>query len=139
MRIGIDTQESITMPLYSFVPAGYPFPSVDINKKEIDINHFLVPQPASTFLVRVKGDSMVLKGIVDGDFVIVDRAVDQPAEHDIVVASIDGGVDFTIKTLRIDANGQQYLEAANDDYQKIYAQHSLEILGKVIGVFRRMH
>lgn len=82
---------------------------------------------------------MILKGIVDGDFVIVDRAVSKPNEYDVVVASVDGASDFTIKTLRRDANGQQYLEAAHDDYEDIYAEHSLEILGKVIGVFRRMY
>lgn len=49
------------MPLYSFVPAGYPMTSVDVNKQEIDINRFLVPHPTATFLLKVKGDSMILK------------------------------------------------------------------------------
>ena len=103
MRIPIDTSGSMKMDLYSYVPAGYPFVSVDINKKEIDINHFLVPHPTSTFLIRVKGDSMILKGIVDGDYVVVDRSEKTPNEYDIVIATVDGSSNFTIKTLRVDA------------------------------------
>ena len=89
MRISIDASTSQKMPLYSYVPAGYPFVSVDINKKEIDINRFLVPHPTATFLLRVKGDSMMLKGIVDGDYVIVDRSVKNANEYDIVIATVD--------------------------------------------------
>lgn len=132
MWISVDASTSMKMPLYSYVPAGYPFVSVDINKKEIDINRFLVPQPTSTFLVRVKGDSMLQKGIVDGDYVIVDRAVADPLEYDIVIASVDNDQMFTIKTLRLDNHGKRYLESANPDFEDIYPQESLEILGKVI-------
>ena len=132
MWISVDASTSMKMPLYSYVPAGYPFVSVDINKKEIDINRFLVPQLISTFLVRVKGDSMLQKGIVDGDYVIVDRAVADPLEYDIVIASVDNDQMFTIKTLRLDNHGKRYLESANPDFEDIYPQESLEILGKVI-------
>jgi len=139
MRIPIDTSGSMKMDLYSYVPAGYPFVSVDINKKEIDINHFLVPHPTSTFLIRVKGDSMILKGIVDGDYVVVDRSEKTPNEYDIVIATVDGSSNFTIKTLRVDAEWNKYLEPANAEFENIYPQESLEILGKVVWVFRRLH
>lgn len=139
MRISIDMSVSKKMPFFSYVPAWYPFTSVDVNKKEIDINRFLVPHPTSTFLVRVKGDSMILKGIVDGDYVIVDRSVMNPEEHDIVVASVDGESNFTIKTFRKNENRVSYLEPANPDFENIYPKQSLEILGRVVGVFRRVH
>lgn len=73
MWIAIDSTPSRKMPLYSYVPAGYPFASVDITQKEIDINHFLVPHPASTFLLRIKDDTLAASGIMQGDYVIVDR------------------------------------------------------------------
>lgn len=82
---------------------------------------------------------MMLKGIVDGDYVIVDRSIKDPVEYDIVIAMVDSETDFTIKTLRIDQHGNQYLEPANNDFENIYPQKSLEILGKVVGVFRRVH
>ena len=112
------------MPFYSSVPAGYPFPAIDINKKEIDINHFLVPQPASTFLLRVKDDSMVHAGIVQGDFIIVDRGVLTGKEGDILVIADaeEKSAQFHFHTIEESSSYDQTL-----------------VLGKLVGVFRRLN
>lgn len=116
-------KSGVKMPLYSYVPAGYPFPAVDITHKEIDINNFLVPHPASTFLLRVKDDTMIHAGIVQGDFVIVDRGEVVGKEGDIMVlAGAEKSAHFILKNIK---------EGDTHD--------QLEILGKVVGVFRRVH
>lgn len=123
MRIAIDASKSKKMPLFSSVPAWYPFPAIDITKKEIDINNFLVPHPASTFLVRVRDDAMIHAGIVQGDFIIVDRGELVGKEGDIMVfAWAEKTEHFTLKII---------------DTQPL--DDHLEILGKVVGVFRRVH
>jgi DNA polymerase V len=73
--------------------------------------------PAATFVARVEGDSMVGAGILDGDLVIIDRAL-QPVPGGVVVAAIDGA--WTIKHLRWDgprtAPRNLRLEPANPAY-----------------------
>lgn len=59
---------------------------------------------------------------------IVDRSVKDALEYDIVIATVDGASNFTIKTLRVDQDGNKYLEPANPEFENIYPQESLEIL-----------
>jgi len=74
-------------------------------------------------------------GLLDRDLVIMEtNAATKPG--DIVVAVVDG--EMTVKTLRIDRKSQFFLEPANPAYQLIRPQGSLEIVGVVIGSFRRL-
>lgn len=123
MRISIDTTTSQKLPLFSAVRAWYPFPAVDITHKEIDINHFLVPHPASTFLLRVKDDLMLEQGIVAGDYIIVDREVREMKSDDIVVVAEREGT-------------AQFILVLVGDKREFW--ESRELLGKVVWVFRRM-
>ncbi len=84
-------------PLFaSRVPAGFPSPAEDYVEARLDLNEYLVEHEAATFYVRVKGHSMTGAGILDGDIIAVDRALE--AQHgDIVLAVIDG--ELTVKEL----------------------------------------
>jgi len=82
------------LPLLAMaVPAGFPSPAEDHVEDEIDLHRLLVQNKAATFLVRVRGSSMVEAQLFDGDIAVVDRSV-PPAPGDIVVVDIDGDRSF---------------------------------------------
>lgn len=85
------------------------------------------------FALRVTGDSMVERGILDGDLVIVSRQT-RAESGDIVVALVED--EATVKTLRVRGRGF-FLEPANPDYEPIRpAPGTCEILGRVVEVRR---
>lgn len=77
------------------VRAGFPRPADDFVEDEIDLQRLLVTNRAATFLVRLAGDSMVGKGLLDGDLAIVDRSR-TPQDGDIVVVDVDGERSFKV-------------------------------------------
>jgi len=122
--IPLQTRTSIRLPLVSAsVEAGFPSPADDHLERAIDLNEELIRNPAATFLVRVKGESMRDAGIHTGDTLIVDKSV-TPADRQIVVAMIDG--EFTVKRFR-KLNGRIFLEAANDSFAPIEVGENQEL------------
>ena len=111
----MDTPE-VGIPLYSSrVQAGYPSAADDHVEQRIDLTRHLVKQPASTFLVRASGDSMIDAGIRDGDLLIVDRNM-KASNGKVVVAAIDG--ELTVKFL-IEKKGTAVLMPANPKFMPI--------------------
>src|SRR5579884_3928315 len=90
------------------------------------------------FLLRVKGDSMIEAGILDGDIVVVRRAQDaRNGEIVVALAGDDESTDeATVKTFYKES-GRIRLQPENSALEPIYAQH-VQILGKVVGVFREL-
>ena len=78
------------------VYAGFPSPADGFEKSPIDLNQHLLLNHVSSFLFRVKGESMTGIGIYDGDTLIVDRAI-TPVHNHIVLAVLDN--QFTVKRL----------------------------------------
>ena len=102
----------------------------------------LVPMPAdftgtgSLFMLRVRGDSMVNAGILDGDFVVV-RQQPEAEKGEIVVAGIPGE-EATVKTFSKKGN-KVVLVPANDRLQPmVYDPSQVQIFGKVVTVLRRL-
>jgi repressor LexA len=98
----------------------------------------MLQRGGADFLLRVKGDSMIEAGILDGDIVVVRR--EQTAQNgDIVVAL--AGADETADEATIKRffreNGRVRLQPENSALEPIYADH-VEIIGKVTGVFRAL-
>ena len=115
---------SLKLPLVSAkVEAGFPSPADDHLERGIDLNEELIRNPAATFMVRVKGDSMRDAGIHAGDVLIVDKSL-SPSDRKIVVAMIDG--NFTLKRFR-NRNGRVTLEAENPDFQPIEVMDGQEL------------
>lgn len=113
IRTGISRQ---LLPLYSHkVNAGFPSPADDYIENSIDLTSFLVSNPASTFLLRVQGDSMIGAGIYPSDIIIVDKSR-TPRNRDAIVAVLNG--EFTIKRL-IKEKNRYFLQAENPDYKRI--------------------
>lgn len=70
-------------------PAGFPIPHTDSSNTLIDLNAQLLVNPCSSYLFRVKGDSMAGIGIYEGDAIVVDRSIEPHHDH-IVLAVVDG-------------------------------------------------
>ncbi|MBO8140962.1 MAG: transcriptional repressor LexA [Firmicutes bacterium] len=120
-------------PVVGRVTAGEPILAVE----NIE-GYFPLPQDfagaGELFLLRVRGDSMIRAGILDGDYVIVRQQPDA-VNGDIVVALI--GDEATVK--RFFKEGDQIrLQPENDAYPPIVGSE-VRVLGKVIGVYRRLH
>lgn len=116
------------------VRAGLPNADPDAGFEVVTIDSYLVKQPSKTSLIRVKGDSMVEAGILEGDLVVVEQ---RPAANigDIVVAIVDD--EFTIKYLDRE-RGNFVLKPANKAYPVIRAKGNLEIFGVMVGLIRRV-
>lgn len=69
--------------------AGFPSPADDYVEEALDPARLIVTNPASTFMWRVAGSSLISKGVNDGDYAVVDRSL-TPKAGDVVVAIIDG-------------------------------------------------
>jgi len=129
------TQAFFALPLIGHVRAGVPQPvEPEPAAEAISVQDFLIDRPDQTVYCRVRGDSMRDAGLLDGDFVVVDRAA-QPKPGDIVVAVVDEEV--TVKRLRAGGSSGWLLEPANIEFQAIRPSASLEMLGVVVGSFRR--
>ncbi len=85
------------LPYFESVQAGFPSPAEDFEDRHLDLNEFMVRNPAATFLLKVAGESMTGAGIFDGDILVVDRSL-EPRDGDVVIACIDN--EFTVKRLR---------------------------------------
>jgi repressor LexA len=120
------------IPLVGYVEAGLPSPAEEMTLDHITIEDLLLGSKEKVYLLRVKGMSMIDAGIHEGDLLLVERS-NTARVNDIVVACLDG--EWTVKYLR-KKNGVQYLEAANEDYDDLYPEQSLEIGGVVKSVIR---
>jgi DNA polymerase V len=113
--------------------AGFPSPAQDDMEEPIDLAAWLIDHPAASYLMRVSGHSMTDAGIVDGDIVVVSRAV-EARPGDIVVALVAG--DRTMKRLRRSGN-RLWLVPESEGYERIIVDETVEIWGVVVGLARR--
>ena len=123
-------KSNIELPLVeATISAGFPSPADDYSEARLDLNKELISNESATFYARVRGDSMTLAGISDGDLLIIDKSK-TPVNGSIVVCLIDG--EFTVKRLSKKAN-QFYLMPENDNYQpiKIKPENDVTIWGVV--------
>lgn len=125
---------AMTLPLFGPIAAGFAAPVEEHAEEQITIENYLVKNRSSTFLLRVKGDSMIDAAIYEGDLVVVDRSK-QPKPSDIVVGVLDG--EFTLKRLKKD-KGKYYLQAENPAYPDLFALEELQVAGVVVGLMRKM-
>jgi repressor LexA len=125
------------LPLVGQIAAGGPL----LAEQNVE-DYLAVPEPLSRggeeFLLRVKGESMIQAGILDGDYVVVRRQ--QTAQNGDIVAALAGedesSDEATVKRF-FREDGRVRLQPENDALPPIYASH-VQILGKVVGVFRSL-
>lgn len=118
------------------VHAGFPCPVDDAYMSQpIDLNKELIKNPASSYLVRVEGDSMVDEGVDNGDLLVVDRSL-FPTEKSLTVVMYGG--EFALKRI-VQQEGQVYLYAGNKKYEPIRVRNTdeLRIFGVVAWVMKK--
>ncbi len=120
------------IPLLGLVEAGFPT-MVDALTDTISLDEYLVGDKDKSYVLEVKGDSMIEEGIHEGDLVIAEKKR-EPKDGDIVIAYVDGG--WTMKFLK-KKDGKTWLEPANKNYKPIYPKHELQIAAVVKGVIRK--
>lgn len=123
-------REVVNVPIVGSIAAGSPI----LAEQNIE-NYFPIPSEympnAQTFMLHVKGESMINAGILPGDQILVQKQ-DTARNGDIVAALIDDSA--TVKTFYKE-NGYYRLQPENDTMEPIIV-NEIQILGKVIGVFR---
>jgi repressor LexA len=122
------------LPLLGQIAAGAPLLAEENVEDELAVPETL----RGDFLLRVRGESMIDAGILDGDIVVVRRAQDaRNGEIVVALAGDDESADeATVKTFYKE-KGRIRLQPENAALEPIYAGH-VEILGKVVGVFREL-
>ena len=123
------------IPLLGVVEAGIPT-TVDADMLDaISLDNYLIKDKEQTFLLEVKGDSMIDAHIEEGDYVIAERS-ENAKNGDIVIAEVDG--EWTMKYFRRDTvQNTLWLEPANEKYDPIHPQYSFRITAIVRGVIRK--
>ncbi|MFA6554105.1 MAG: transcriptional repressor LexA [Candidatus Paceibacterota bacterium] len=121
------------IPLLGLVEAGFPTTMDEQMTDTMNIEDYLIKDKSATYLLEVKGDSMIDAGIQEGDLVIAERK-GEPKPGDIVIAEVDGG--WTMKYFRKQGN-VIYLEPANKKYRPIYPEQDLKVAAIVKGVVRK--
>lgn len=131
-----DSELRVQMLEDSCVHAGFPSPvEAAYQAQPIDLNKELVSNPASSFLMRVVGDSMIDEGIDDGDIIIVDRSL-FPTERSVAVVQLEG--EFALKRI-LQRNNHIQLLSGNPAYPPItiYDRNALTVYGVVCWVLKK--
>jgi repressor LexA len=121
------------LPLVGQIAAGTPILAEQNVEDEIGVPELLTAS-GENFILRVRGDSMIDDGILDGDYVVIRRQHDA-TDGEIVAALVDGG-EATVKRLYRES-GRVRLQPANQALRPTYPD-DVQVLGKVVGVFRRV-
>ena len=124
----------INLPLLGSIAAGNPVEAIENSDENIQIPLHLISANKKNYVLKVEGDSMVNKGIVDGDKAIIEYCND--AENgDIVVALINDN-EVTLKKLKKNKD-KIYLIPANDNYKiQSFNSDEIKIQGKLKGIIR---
>jgi SOS regulatory protein LexA len=128
-------RRSLLLPLVGEIQAGFPSPAEEELRDVISLDEYLITRPASSFILKVSGDSMIGEGIKPGDLVIVEKGR-EPKNGDVILAQVDGEWTMKYFTKR---GGRVVLESANEKYPPIRPKEELKLGGIVTAVIRKYH
>lgn len=128
--------EGVELPILGFIAAGSPIMTYTDPDATIKVSPSMISGKKRSYVLQVRGDSMIEDGILNGDFVIIEEQ-NVATDGDIVVALLDNGL-ATLKRFFREPNRIR-LEPANASMESIYVNDpdSLKIQGKCVGVIRR--
>lgn len=123
---------SVVLPLIGLITAGQPIEAVEDRRETLAVPAELASDPSNSYILKVKGESMIEEGILDGDYVVVERNP-SPRNGDVVVALLDNAYATLKKFYR--ERGRIRLQPANKTMKPIYCEDLL-VQGVVKGVIR---
>lgn len=127
--------KGVELPILGFIAAGQPIMTYTDPDAFIKIAPNMISGKKRSYVLQVKGDSMIEDGILDGDYVIIEEQ-NTATDGDIVVALLNNGL-ATLKRFFKEPNRIR-LEPANSQMSPIYATE-VEIQGKCVGIVRRFN
>ncbi len=125
--------KSVELPILGFIAAGAPIEPYTDPAATLAVPETLLPAQKTSFVLQVRGESMIEDGILDGDFVVIEQQEDA-RNGDIVVALLENGF-ATLKRYFKEASRIR-LEPANAKMSPIFTT-KVKIQGKVVGVIRK--
>lgn len=125
--------DSVELPIMGFIAAGKPIEPLTDPNATIMVSPTMVSGKRRSFVLQVKGDSMIEDGILDGDYVVIEEQ-NEANNGDIVVALLENGL-ATLKRFYKEATRVR-LEPANATMRPIFASN-VRIQGKCVGVIRK--
>lgn len=126
---------TIEIPLLGYIAAGQPIMPYTDPTATVSVSPHMVSDKKKSYVLQVKGDSMIESGILDGDYVIIEEQ-NHASDGDIVVALLDSGL-ATLKKFFREPNRIR-LEPANSAMDPIYVNvGEMQVQGKCVGVIRR--
>ena len=139
LRPLLATGQTIDVPILGKVAAGQPLLAVRNYEDTVKVDRFFIGQNREVFALRVKGESMIDDGILDGDYVFV-RKQPQASSGEVVVVMI--GDEATVKRYYPEGDSIRF-QPANSNMEPIMVRkrdfRSVNLLGVVIGVYRKLH
>ena len=133
--LGVRRREIVDIPLFGTIPAGAPGDREQLAEGcvSVDVESVGIRPTARTFALRIRGDSMLGKHIVDGDVVVIEHGR-EPRAGDVVAALIDG--QSTLKTFLVQ-RGRPFLRAENPKYADLIPAAELVIQGVMVALIRK--
>jgi len=129
----LGSQPAVELPLLGYIAAGQPLEPYSDPNASFFVSGSLLSGKKTAYVLQVKGTSMIEDGILDGDFVVVEKD-NEVFNGDVVVAIVDDNLATLKKFFKED--GKVVLRPANSEMSPIYP-NSLTIQGKVVGLVRK--
>lgn len=131
--MGTGIQPSVELPLMGFIAAGRPLEPHSDPNATFQVSASLLSGKHTSYVLQIKGSSLIEDGILEGDYVVIEKVHDV-SNGDIVVAIVDDNLATLKKFYKED--GKVVLKPANSAMSPIYPNH-LVIQGKVVGLVRK--
>ncbi|MBI3985122.1 MAG: transcriptional repressor LexA [Candidatus Levybacteria bacterium] len=129
----LGSKPAIELPLLGYIAAGQPLEPYSDPNASFFVSASLLSGKNTAYVLQVKGRSMIEDGILDGDYVVIEK-VTEAANGEIVVAMVDDNLATLKKFYKED--GRVILKPANSEMAPIYPT-KLTIQGKVVGLVRK--
>lgn len=129
----LGSHPSVILPLMGYIAAGKPLEPHSDPNATFQISASMISGKKTAYVLQIKGSSMIEDGILDGDYVVIEKT-EEVSNGDIIVALVDNNL-ATLKRFYKE-NGKVVLKAANAEMDPIYPQ-SLTVQGKAVGIIRK--
>ncbi len=128
-------QPSIDLPVMGYIAAGKPLEPYTDPNATFQVSSSMISGKRTAYVLQVKGNSLIEDGILDGDYVVIEKMPDI-SQGDLIVAIVDDNLATLKKYYK--ENERVVLKPANSEMEPIYP-NSLAIQGKVVGLIRKFY